>query len=33
MADDQNILHRMLAKGDALRDKYKNFNFSELNPQ
>jgi len=32
MVDDQNILHRMLAKGDALRDRYKDFDFSALDP-
>jgi hypothetical protein len=28
--DDQNILHRMLAKGDAIRDKYNDFDYSQL---
>jgi hypothetical protein len=28
--DDQNILHRMLAKGDAIRDKYNEFDFTQL---
>lgn len=28
--DEQNILHRMLAKGDTLRDAYKDFDFSKL---
>ena len=28
--DDQNILHRMLAKGDALRERYNDFDFSKL---
>ena len=32
MVDDQNILHRMLAKGDALRDRYKDFDYSAMQP-
>eukprot|EP00347_Sterkiella_histriomuscorum_P004481 403360302 len=28
--NDQNIVHRMLAKGDALRDHYNGFDFSQL---
>lgn len=28
--DDQNVVHRMLAKGDALRSKYEGFNFEGL---
>jgi hypothetical protein len=28
--DDQNILHRMLAKGDAIREKYIDFDFGKL---
>jgi len=28
--DEQNIVHRMLAKGDVLREKYKDFDFSQL---
>lgn len=28
--DDQNIMHRMLAKGDAFRSKYADFDYSKL---
>lgn len=30
MGDEQNILHRMLSKGDSLRDRYKDFDYSSL---
>jgi hypothetical protein len=30
--DEQNILHRMLAKGDSLRSRYDNFDFEALEP-
>ena len=28
--EDQNLLHRMLAKGDQLKYKYKDFDYSQL---
>ena len=31
--DEQNILHRMLAKGDALRQRYATYDFSSLDSQ
>jgi hypothetical protein len=31
--DEQNILHRMLAKGDKLRQRYADFDFSKLDQQ
>ena len=30
--DEQNILHRMLSKGDSLRDRYEDFDYSTLDP-
>jgi len=28
--DEQNIIHRMLAKGDALKERYRGFDFGAL---
>ena len=28
--NDQNIIHRMFAKGDAIRDSYNDFDYSKL---